>query len=72
MDYIERIIDINSNEETIRPYTQEEILEVEANKKTHQKELEAKQREVEQKEQARAAILDKLGITEEEAKLLLS
>lgn len=72
MDYFERIIDINSNEETIRPYTEEEILEVEANQKKLDEENEKKQLELHKKLQTRNAILEKLGLTDEEAALLLS
>jgi len=68
MTYLEKIIDFTTGEETIREYTQEEI---EAAKKIQNK--------LEQKLQADADLLDaklatlqKLGLTEPEAKLLLS
>ena len=65
--YREKIIDINTGEETFRDYTGQEIEEV---KKTEAlaKEIAEKAKEV---ADARQAILLKLGLTEEEAKLLL-
>ena len=64
----EKIIDLQTGEETIRPYTEAEIAEVEAaNLKAEEKrELLAEQGI------ARNALLEKLGITSDEAKLLLS
>ena len=64
----EKIIDLQTGEETIRQYTEAEIAEVEAaNLKAEKKrELLAEQ------SVAKNALLEKLGITNDEAKLLLS
>jgi hypothetical protein len=71
MIYFERIIDITTGEETIRPYTAEEIAEVEA----LQAQLAAEQAkidaEVSAKEAARQAVLDKLGLSADEVAALL-
>lgn len=70
--YQEKIFNIQTNEETFRDYTKEEIAEVEAKKA----EIEAINAENQKKRQeianAKAELLAKLGITEDEAKLLLS
>ena len=68
MTYIERIHDVTSNQITEREYTAAEIAEVELNT---QKEAQ-RTAEAEQQATAKAALLTKLGITEDEAKLLLS
>jgi hypothetical protein len=64
----EKILDVSTGEEVIRPYTADEIKEVEAEKVK----LAAKQKEAQDKAIAKALILEKLGLTEDEAKLLLS
>ena len=66
--YKEKIVNIQTGEETWRDYTPAEIAEVEK----AQAEAAARAAEQAEKEAARKAIFDKLGITEEEAKLLLS
>ena len=66
--YKEKIINIATGEETWRDYTREEIAEVEKAQAEAAK-LAAKQVEV---AAARQTLLTKLGITEEEAKLLLA
>lgn len=66
--YREFIFDIETGEETWRDYTSAEIAEVEK----AQAEAAAKEIEQAEKDAARKAIFEKLGITEEEAKLLLS
>lgn len=66
--YKEKIINLETGEETWRNYTPAEIAEVEK----AQAEAAAKAAELAEKEAARKAIFAKLGITEEEAKLLLS
>jgi RNase H-fold protein (predicted Holliday junction resolvase) len=70
--YQEKIFNISTGEETIRKYTPEEIAKVEAEQEIIAQRL----ADIEAKRQvdavAKAAILAKLGITEEEAKLLLS
>jgi len=52
----------------VRNATSEEIAEIEA----RQAEAEARQAEAQAKAQAKAALLERLGITADEAKLLLS
>jgi hypothetical protein len=68
MTYIEKIINVETGETIERPYTKDEIAAVEAKQlemaKLAEKEVEAAS--------AKAALLEKLGITEDEAKLLLS
>ena len=66
-NYTERIVNIETGEVTIRPYTQEEIEEVEKNIAAN----EAKIQETNSYLAARKAVLDRLGLTEEEAKLIL-
>lgn len=66
--YKEKIVDIETGEETLREFTAEEIAEVEK----AQAEAAARIAEQAAKDAARKAIFEKLGITEEEAKLLLS
>jgi hypothetical protein len=65
--YVEKIVNIETGDETMRPYTDEEVAAAEA----IQIELEAKEAEAAAKLAARKAVLDKLGITANEAKLLL-
>jgi hypothetical protein len=63
----EKIIDLQTGEEIIRPYTKAEIAELEAeNAKAEEKLIEKAA-----KATARAALLKRLGITAEEAALLL-
>jgi F0F1-type ATP synthase membrane subunit b/b' len=66
--YKEKIVDAKSGKETWRDYTAEEIAEVEA-AKVKAAEIQA---EAEAKATQKAALLDRLGITEDEAKLLLA
>jgi uncharacterized protein (UPF0371 family) len=63
-----KIYDCITNEEIIRDATDEEIIQIELDAAKAQKE----QAEAESRDAARQALLDKLGITAEEAKLLLS
>jgi hypothetical protein len=68
MTYTEKIVDLATGEETIRPYTAKEIAEVE-------KTIAANQTATvksETKATEKAALLAKLGISNDEAKLLLS
>ena len=67
MTYIERIIDVQTNEVTERSYTAKEIATIEA----AQAEAQARQQAEATKTAAKQALLDKLGITAEEAQLLL-
>ena len=57
--------------ETMVEYTEEEIKLAEKNKKAASIELAKEAKEAAAKETARVALLDKLGITADEAKLLL-
>ena len=63
----EKIINATTGEETWRDYTDEELAQVELAQAQAAKELEEKLT----KEAAKKAIFEKLGLTEEEAKLLL-
>jgi hypothetical protein len=69
--YQEKIIDITTGKETIRPYTAKEVAEVEANIEATRIEQEAKADAKSEKDAARQAILDKLGLSADEAALLL-
>jgi ribonuclease HIII len=62
------IIDVNTQEETIVDYTEKELAQVAKEAKF----IAAKEAEAEAKATAKAALLAQLGITEEQAKLLLS
>jgi hypothetical protein len=66
--YKEKIVNAETGEETWRDYTEAEIAEVEA----AQAEAETERLAQEAKAVEKAALLAKLGITEDEAKLLLS
>lgn len=66
--YKEKIIDLATGTETIRNYTSEEIAEVE--KAIAESETIAA--EIAQKALEKAEVLAQLGITEDQAKLLLS
>ena len=70
-NYTEKIIDLETGEETIRPFTPEEIAAVEAI--AAEKEAAKIQRETEQaeKDTARQAVLDKLGLSADEVAALL-
>ena len=68
MTYTEKILDLTNNEETIRNYTKSEIDDVEKAIKEGQ----AIAQEFAAKALAKAALLEKLGITSDEAALLLS
>lgn len=67
MTYFERIHNVETNEIVERPFTEEEIAEVEARKV----EAEAKAQAEAEKAVAKQAVLDRLGLTAEEAALLL-
>jgi hypothetical protein len=66
--YKEKIVNAETGEETWRDYTAAEIAEVEAAKA----EAETQRIAQEAKAAEKAALLAKLGITEDEANLLLS
>lgn len=69
--YQEKIIDIATGEETLRPYTDAEIAEVEADIKATKTEMKNAAAAQAEKDAARQVILDKLGITADEAVALL-
>jgi len=66
--YFEKIVNVETGEETIRNYTKDEI----ATMKTAEAENAAKATADQAKETQKAALLEKLGITQEEANFLLS
>jgi hypothetical protein len=66
--YKEKIVNVATGEETWRDFTDAEIAEVEA----AQAQSAERQAQAEAKEAARQAVLTKLGLTADEAKLLLS
>jgi hypothetical protein len=68
MTYFERIVNIETGETIERPYTEKEIKEVEAKQAESLALLEAQSARAADK----AALLAKLGITADEASLLLS
>jgi hypothetical protein len=65
--YFEKIVNVETGEETIRPYTENEIAKMEKAAADHQ----VRQESEAAKAHERSALLAKLGITEEEAALLL-
>lgn len=62
-----KIVDVATGEEIVRDATNAEITQMAKDKA----EFDAKKVELETKEAARQAILDRLGLTADEAKLLL-
>ena len=66
------IVDCSTGEQTVVPLTAEEIAELEAMAAQAEADRLAAEQEAAAKAAARQALLDKLSITEEEAKLLLS
>jgi hypothetical protein len=70
-NYFEKIVDVSTGEETMRPYTAEEIAAVEAIKA--QRDAEQAERDTEQasKDAARQTVLDKLGLSADEVAALL-
>ena len=69
--YKETIINLETNEISERAYTKAEIDAVEASIKEIETEIAKRQAEAEAKSTARATILDRLGLTAEEAAALL-
>ena len=65
--YREKIVNLQTGEEIFRDYTNQEILQAEANALAAQAKAQAEA----EAQAKRQALLDKLGITEEEARLLL-
>jgi hypothetical protein len=70
--YQEKIIDITTGEETLRPYTAAEIKKVEADIEATKIEMENIAAANSAKETTRAAIMEKLGLTSEEIAALLA
>ncbi len=68
MMYFEKIVNIQTGEETIREFTAQEIAEREAS----DIELAEAQRLQEERALQRAEIIAKLGLTEEEVEILFS
>jgi regulator of protease activity HflC (stomatin/prohibitin superfamily) len=66
------IIDCSTGEQTIVPLTAEEIAELEAAAIQAEADRVAAEAEAQAKADAKAELLAKLGITEDEAKLLLA
>lgn len=71
MTYSEKIFDISTGEEIFRPFNAEESAQMEQAAKQAEQEYLQTQQKAAAKAEARGAILERLGITEEEAKLLL-
>lgn len=65
---IHKIIDVVTGEETLLDYTEKELNE----QKAAQAAIDARLAEDATKAEAKAALLERLGITEDEAKLLLA
>jgi hypothetical protein len=71
MTYTEKIINIETGEETIRPYTTEEITAVEAEQALAAAQHAKRDAEQASKNAARQAVLDKLGLSADEIAALL-
>ena len=71
MTYTEKIIDIETGEETLREYTAAEIAEVEKAQADAILENEKVTAEQATKDAARQAVLDKLGLSADEVAALL-
>ena len=65
------IVDCSTGEQTVVPLTAEEIAELEAAAAQAEADRRAAEKAAAEKEAARKAILDKLGLTAEEAAVLL-
>lgn len=68
----EKIYDVLSNEETFIEMNKKELAEYEAEKAASKLEQEKRLADELTKASAKSALLEKLGITEDEAKLLLA
>jgi hypothetical protein len=71
MTYLEKIINAETGEETLREYTAEEIAQVEKSKADALLENEKFAAEQASKDAARQAVLDKLGLSADEVAALL-
>ena len=65
------IVDCSTGEQTVVPLTAEEIAELEAAAAQAEQDRLAAEAEAQAKAEAKAEILAKLGLTEDEAKVLL-
>lgn len=65
------IVDCSTGEQTVVPLTAEEIAQLEAAAAQAEADRKAAEKAAAEKEAARKAILDKLGLTAEEAAVLL-
>jgi len=67
MTHTEKIVDLNNGDEVIKPYTAEQLAEVKA------AQIKKAERDAEraEKDAARQAVLDKLGLTADEVAALL-
>lgn len=75
MTYFERIHNVETNEVIERPFTEEEIAEVEARKAETQAKAQAEEQNAAEEAtrlSAKLAIYAKLGLTEEEINTLIS
>ena len=66
------IINCETKEEQILELTDEEIAQLEADRKAYEAEKAKQEAEAAKRAEAKSALLEKLGITEDEAKLLLA
>jgi hypothetical protein len=71
MTYVEKIVNVITGEETIRPFTADEIAAVEAEQAKAKAEDDARAQEQATKNAARQAVLDKLGLSADEIAALL-
>ena len=71
MSYTEKIVDVSTGTEIIREYTKEEIAEAKSRNDAIQLKAAQQQAEAAAKEAQRQVILDRLGLTADEARLLL-
>jgi hypothetical protein len=71
MTYFEKIVNVLTGEEILRPYTPEEITALQTNKTEIEAEQAAKDAEQASKNAARQAVLDKLGLSVDEITALL-
>ena len=65
------VVDCTTGETSIVPLSKEELAQREADAKAYEEAKAKEEAELAAKAQARQAILDRLGLTEEEAKILL-
>jgi hypothetical protein len=70
-NYFEKIVDVSTGEETMRPYTSAEIKEVEAIKAKNEADKAARDAEQASKDAARQDVLNKLGLSADEVAALL-